>query len=131
MDHPAVNPGGIEPIMEEAINIFPNSQIQILTNGYLWYTYWPYGPDQMLWDVRLYLDRAPHSFRTEFAEASYISASRDVIIEDSSMTQLQQAGMESGGLDRVRYGEHEVLLRHFAKKLNDYISDDGNSSTRS
>lgn len=128
MDHPAINPGGVSPIMEEAINIFPNSQIQVLANGYLWYSYWPYGPDRMLWDVRLYLDRAPHDFRTEFAEACYIAASRDVIIEDSSMTQLQQAGLESGGLERVRYGEHEVLLRHFAQAIQSCIDRPRSSS---
>src|SRR3546814_14829423 len=61
IDHPSINPDQVDPIMEEAINIFPNTQIQVLTNGYLWYQYWPDGPNKMLWDVRLFLDRAPHS----------------------------------------------------------------------
>src|SRR3546814_7355353 len=90
IDHPSINPDQVDPIMEEAINIFPNTQIQVLTNGYLWYQYWPDGPNKMLWDVRLFLDRAPHSFRTEFAEASYIAASRDVMAEASSIGESQQ-----------------------------------------
>lgn len=121
MDHPAINPDRIDPIMEEAINIFPNTQIQVLRNGYLWYQYWPSGPNEMLWDVRLFLDRAPHSFRTEFAEASYVAASRDVMAEDSSMGELQQQGLISGGLERVKYGENEFMLRHFAQTLTNYI----------
>lgn len=125
IDDPSVNPGNVLPIMEEAINIFPNTQIQVLANGYLWYTYWPYGPNEMLWDVRLYLDRAPNSFRTEFAEASYIAATRDVLAEDSSMGKLQQEGLNSGGLERVLFGENEFLLRHFTRTLTDYINEDG------
>src|SRR3546814_6736329 len=113
----------LDPIMEEAINIFPNTQIQVLTNGYLWYQYWPDGPNKMLWDVRLFLDRAPHSFRTEFAEASYIAASRDVMAEDSSIGESQQEGLLSGGLARVQYGENEFMLRHFARTLTDYIEN--------
>lgn len=121
IDHPSINPGKINPIMEEAINIFPNTQIQVLANGFLWYTYWPCGPNEMIWDVRLYLDRAPHDFRTEFAEAAYISATRDVLAEDSSMGQLQQDGLNSGGLERILFGENEFLLRHFVRTLADYI----------
>ena len=123
IDHPSINPDQVDPIMEEAINIFPNTQIQVLTNGYLWYQYWPDGPNKMLWDVRLFLDRAPHSFRTEFAEASYIAASRDVMAEDSSIGESQQEGLLSGGLARVQYGENEFMLRHFARTLTDYIEN--------
>src|SRR3546814_10163196 len=99
----------LDPIMEEAINIFPNTQIQVLTNGYLWYQYWPDGPNKMLWDVSLFLDRAPHSFRTEFAHASYIASSCDVMAEDSSTDESQLEGLLPRGRARVQHGENELM----------------------
>jgi hypothetical protein len=44
-----------------------------------------------------------------------------VMAEDSSMGELQQQGLISGGLERVKYGENEFMLRHFAQTLTNYI----------
>jgi phenylpropionate dioxygenase-like ring-hydroxylating dioxygenase large terminal subunit len=121
VDHPSMNLDRIPYVMEEVINIFPNMQLQVLGNGYLWYTYWPIGPDKMRWEIRMYLAAKPTSYREEFIAEHLIVASRDVMTEDSSMSVLQHEGLSSGGLEDITLGENEYLLRHFAQSLDEWI----------
>lgn len=122
LDHPSLNRDKIPFPMEEVINIFPNFQIQVLHDSYFWYTYWPMGPDKMRWEARLHKKRGPSSFRSEFAEASMMAASRDVMTEDSSMGRLQQIGLASGGRKEIILGENEFFLKKFLVTLDDYIA---------
>jgi phenylpropionate dioxygenase-like ring-hydroxylating dioxygenase large terminal subunit len=121
-DHPGINPARITNFNLEVLNVFPNTQIQIVGDSFLWYQYWPLGPGKMHWEARIYAAAAPRTYAQEFAEAHIQAASRDVLTEDSSMSRLQQIGLESGGKTDIILGENELFLRFFATQLDAFIA---------
>lgn len=111
-EHPMVNRVGLPAFSVETTQIFPFSVLQMLTNRYIWFQYWPVGPSRTRAATRLYGPAAPTNYRQAFAEAHMIAYSRDIMTEDTIVTQMQQAGLRSGGVKDVVLGEHEYMLRY-------------------
>lgn len=121
--HPGVNTVGIDNFGTEVITIFPNVILQPLANGYLLFTHWPVAADRQIIDVRVCSRNHPVSLREEFAAANMLAATRDVLSEDISMSQVQQRGLNSGALKNVVFGENEAHLRFFSKAVASFISE--------
>jgi phenylpropionate dioxygenase-like ring-hydroxylating dioxygenase large terminal subunit len=120
--HPGVNAIGIDNFGTEVMTIFPNVILQPLANGYLLFTFWPTAVDRMTADVRVYSKAPPAGLREEFAAANMLAATRDVLTEDVSMSQVQQKGLNAGGKSKVYFGENEAHLRFFAKAVQDFMA---------
>ena len=105
----------------EVTTLFPNSIIQILPNGFLWYLVWPISANQCKYEVRIYLKSAPTGFRDEFVEAFTVASSRDVLTEDVAMSSLQQKGYHTGGKKHQYIGKSERNLRFFNDSIADYL----------
>lgn len=112
-DYPIVNRVGLPAFSVENTFIFPCSILQILTNRYIWFQYWPVAENKTRFILRLYGPAAPQSYGQELAEAHMIAYSRDIVTEDAMVVQFQQAGLESGGIKQVVFGEHEYMPRFF------------------
>jgi phenylpropionate dioxygenase-like ring-hydroxylating dioxygenase large terminal subunit len=121
-EHPGINRLKIPNFGTETITIFPNISIQPLANGYLFYQFWPISHERMRMDVRIYSRGAPKTLREEFALASTLAATRDVVAEDMAMCRLQQIGLRSGGKAVQNFGENEPLLRMFARDYEAYLA---------
>ena len=120
--HPGVNPSKVKNFMMDQLMIFPNTQIQLMLNGYLVHQFWPVAPDKMIMQTAIYGATKPESYREEFA-AIYMQASgRDVVTEDSSLSILQQKTLKSGKIKKLYFGENEPNLRFFAKQLDNKIA---------
>jgi phenylpropionate dioxygenase-like ring-hydroxylating dioxygenase large terminal subunit len=120
-DHPMVNRVGLPAFSVETTQIFPFSVLQMLTNRYIWFQYWPVGPNKTRAVTRLYGPAAPENYRQAFAEAHLLAYSRDIMTEDTVVTQLQQIGLKSGGVKQVVLGEHEYMLRFFHEKVLEHL----------
>ena len=121
--HPAVNAVGIPNFGTEGMTIFPNTFLQPLANGFLIFTFWPTAADRLVADVRIHSRAHPQSLREEFAAANMLAATRDVLTEDVSMSQMQQKGLGSGARSRVFFGDNEAHLRFFAQAVATYMAD--------
>ncbi|OYX64552.1 MAG: hypothetical protein B7Y89_02795 [Novosphingobium sp. 32-60-15] len=124
-EHPGINRLKIPNFGTETITIFPNISIQPLANGYLFYQFWPMSEGRMRTDVRIYSRHAPRTLREEFAMASTLAATRDVVVEDMAMSRLQQIGFESGGKKYQQFGQNEPLLRMFTRDYEAYLAGGG------
>jgi len=119
--HPGVNAIGIDNFGTEVITIFPNIILQPLANGYLLFTFWPTSAGRMVCDVRVHAKAPPADLRQEFATAHMLAATRDVLTEDVSMSQVQQRGLYGHGLQAVNFGENEAHLRFFSRAVADFM----------
>lgn len=119
-EHPMVNRIGLPAFSVETTQIFPFAVLQMLTNRYIWFHYWPVGPNRTRAVTRLYGPAAPSNYRQAFAEAHLHAYSRDIMTEDTVVTQLQQIGLRSGGVKEVVLGEHEYMLRYFHEAVLRY-----------
>jgi len=120
--HPGINVVGIPNFGTEVVTIFPNVILQPLANGYLLFIFWPTAADRMTVDVRIYSKAAPTNLREEFAAANMLAASRDVLTEDISMSQIQQRGLATRVKEKVYFGENEAHLRFFTKAVESFMS---------
>jgi phenylpropionate dioxygenase-like ring-hydroxylating dioxygenase large terminal subunit len=116
-EHPMINRVDLPAFSVETTQIFPFSVLQMLTNRYIWFQYWPVGPNRTRAVTRLYGPAAPLSHAQAFAEAHMIAYSRDIMTEDTVVTQLQQIGLRGGGVKDVVLGEHEYMLRFFHEEV--------------
>ncbi len=124
-EHPGINRLNIPNFGTETITIFPNISIQPLANGYLFYQFWPISEGRMRTEVRVYARHAPRTLREEFAMASTLAATRDVVVEDMAMSRLQQIGFESGGKKFQHFGQNEPLLRMFTRDYEAFLAGGG------
>ena len=124
-EHPGINRLKIPNGGTETITIFPNISIQPLANGYLFYQFWPISEGRMRTEVRIYSRHAPRTLREEYAMASTLAATRDVVVEDMAMSRLQQIGFESGGKTHQQFGQNEPLLRMFTRDYEAYLQGKG------
>lgn len=124
-EHPGINRLKIENFGTETITIFPNISIQPLANGYLFYQFWPVSERRMRTEVRIYSRHAPRTLREEYAMASTLAATRDVVVEDMAMSRLQQIGLESGGKTHQNFGQNEPLLRMFTRDYEAWLAGGG------
>jgi len=130
-DHPGINRLGIENFGTETITIFPNISIQPLANGYLFYQFWPISEGRMRTEVRIYSRHAPRTLREEYAMASTLAATRDVVVEDMAMCRLQQIGFATGGKTYQQFGQNEPLLRMFTRDYEAFLAGGGLAPLRS
>ena len=121
--HPGVNAVGISNFGTEVITIFPNVILQPLANGFLLFTFWPVAPDRMRVDVRVQSRARPANLREEFAAANMLAATRDVLTEDVTMSQMQQRGLRADGGKKVYFGENEAHLRFFARAVEEFMAE--------
>ncbi len=119
--HPGVNPSKIENFMMDQVMIFPNTQIQLMINGYLIHQFWPVAVDKMVMETTIYSATRPESYREEFAAVYMQASGRDVVTEDSSMSILQQKNLRTGVVKKLYIGENEPNLRFFAQQLSKKI----------
>jgi phenylpropionate dioxygenase-like ring-hydroxylating dioxygenase large terminal subunit len=119
--HPAVNAVNIPNFGTEGMTIFPNTFLQPLANGFLIFTFWPTAADRLVADVRVYSKKHPETLREEFAAANMLAATRDVLTEDVSMSQMQQKGLNSGARSRVFFGDNEAHLRFFSRAVASFM----------
>jgi phenylpropionate dioxygenase-like ring-hydroxylating dioxygenase large terminal subunit len=103
------------------MTIFPNTFLQPLANGFLIFTFWPTAADRLVADVRVYSKKHPETLREEFAAANMLAATRDVLTEDVSMSQMQQKGLNSGARSHVFFGDNEAHLRFFSRAVASFM----------
>lgn len=125
-----VNRIGLPSTSSELINIFPLSQFHATQLGYMWFQFWPLGPDKVRFATRVYFARKPRSYREQFVETFMCTKHRDVVSEDVAMTHIQHIGMKSGGLKYINIGEMEPLVRFTHAQIQKYLNDDASSARR-
>lgn len=122
-DCKAVDPIGLPHFGLRVLNIFPLTQIYIFADSYQVQQYWPLGPGKSRFILQGYARSAPSSHLARFAEAHTLAGVRDVLSEDIGMTERQQAALQSGGLKRIFFGEHEPVVRFMHTVLEGYLGD--------
>ncbi len=118
-----VNRIGLPSTSSELINVFPLSQFHATQLGYMWFQFWPMGPEKVRFATRVYFASKPRSYRDQFVETFMCTKHRDVVSEDVAMTHIQQIGMRSGGLKHINTGEMEPLVRFTHAQIRSYLTE--------
>ncbi len=121
-DHPMINRVGLPAFSVESTMLFPFTVLQMLTDRYIWFQYWPLSEGRTRFVLRLYGPAAPQSWRQRFADSHMIAYSRDIVTEDATVTQFQQAGLRSGGIKQVNLGDNEYMLRFHHEMVQRYLA---------
>jgi phenylpropionate dioxygenase-like ring-hydroxylating dioxygenase large terminal subunit len=123
--HPDVNPIGVKHWGSDAYGFFPVGSLTVMSTGWWFNSYWPIAKNSCRWLASWYFLR-PKTRREQFATVCAMAQYRDVLTEDNFSIRGQQAGLASGAIDQVYFGEAEVALRHISAVMTgavDSLSD--------
>jgi phenylpropionate dioxygenase-like ring-hydroxylating dioxygenase large terminal subunit len=120
--HKSMNRVGLPAAALENIILFPFTVLQLLHNRYIWFQYWPVGPNKTRFVFRAYAPYTPSTYREAFLQAHTIALTRDIVTEDGCMVKTQQRGFKANALSDVVLGENEYVLRYFHKMVQQYLS---------
>lgn len=121
-DHRGMNSPGLPQYGLRIVNLFPMTQILILSNRFQVGQFWPLAHNRTRFVVRVYT-APPTRFCEEFAEAHMTAGLRDLLTEDVAMTQLQYKGMHGRGREKVFFGDNEVGIRFAHQMIQKYLED--------
>lgn len=117
-DQPGVNATRSNIWSNEQISIYPHFVLHVSMGGWFYHRFWPIDEATTLWEV-YYHFRPVRSLRESFANQFSLAFNRDTLTEDNVAIEQQQPILASGAA-RVRFGEQEILCRHFAA-VNDAV----------
>ncbi|WP_332811486.1 aromatic ring-hydroxylating oxygenase subunit alpha [Sphingomonas sp.] len=91
--------------------IFPNFVIGLLYGTYFTYNIWPVAVNRSIWEIRMYYPKArtaSQAFTNEYGKVAF----RDGLMEDASVHEATQRGIESGAIENFQFQDEEILCRH-------------------
>jgi len=100
--------------------IFPNSVIGFLGGTFLHYRLWPMGPEQTVWEIRLYT-RKPKNAGEVLAQEFLKAGLRDTLHEDAGSHERTQSVLKSGAKKHMILQDEEVQIRFFHKMVDDHV----------
>jgi len=119
----AVNPTKSDNWSFDLNNIFPNFQLNVVNGAWYTHSFWPTGPEEMIWETRLYFSKPTNASERFFQEYSKVTV-RDVLLEDGTLTENVQKSLRSGVLDHMILQDEEIAIQHFNHVVQSYTSQE-------
>jgi phenylpropionate dioxygenase-like ring-hydroxylating dioxygenase large terminal subunit len=121
-------PRGADPLQLDdwgtsSNTIFPNTFIQIYHPGYLvTYGMWPLAYDQMRFEMHIYMTRS-RNFSELLSHKASVSMFLEAALQDFSLLEAQQAGLETRAFNAYPLTDEEVCVRHFHQQIQRAVAE--------
>ncbi|MEM1156310.1 MAG: SRPBCC family protein [Pseudomonadota bacterium] len=103
--------------------IWPQMFIQHYNPGwYVTYMMWPLAYNEMRFEVELFMPPA-QNFSDELAQKAGIFMFLDAALQDFSLLEATQQGLEVRAFDKYPLTDEEVLVRHFHQSVQSVVSE--------
>ncbi|MEM6583942.1 MAG: aromatic ring-hydroxylating dioxygenase subunit alpha [Pseudomonadota bacterium] len=117
------NPTGLENWGSVSHKIWPQMFIQHYNPGwYVTYMMWPLAYNEMRFEVELFMPPA-QNFSDELAQKAGIFMFLDAALQDFSLLEATQQGLEVQAFDKYPLTDEEVLVRHFHQSVQAVVSE--------
>jgi len=118
-------PAGVNPERSpywstDANSIFPNLVLIVFHGTYITHQFWPLAADRTLWEARTYYPQ-PQNVGQRFSQEYSKILTRDIFLEDASTVEATQSVLASGAKQHYTLQDHELLIRHTHKVIDDWI----------
>jgi len=111
------NPTGLQHWGTSSNMFFPNFYIQFYAPGWLvTYAMWPLSYNEMQFEIDMWLPPA-RTFSELLSHKAGIHMFLEAALQDFSLLEAQQAGLETRAFDRYPLTDEEVCVRHFHKEI--------------
>jgi len=108
---PQVNYKHVSPWAFDVVELFPNF---VVLPGNRWCVemwFWPLAHDRTMVEVSMCL-AAPRNLAERVGQEFPTTLAREVMCEDMSLLEAQQASLETGALEHFHLNQEEILLAH-------------------
>lgn len=117
------NPIGLKNWGNSTHMFWPNLYIQFYAPGwYLTYIMQPLAYNKMRFELDLYMPK-PRNFSEALSQKSSILQFLEAALQDFSLLEAQQLGLETRAFDSYVLTDQEVLLRQFHKQVGEAVAD--------
>ena len=118
---PMINPDRREDFSFELSVLFPNTLIHVSEGIWFTHQFWPLSQGKTLWEGRYYLAE-PKTNSQRWALEHAMTLQRNAWLEDTATMEDTQRAMESGAKDKQHLMDDEVLIRHGAVVIDQYVN---------
>lgn len=117
------NPIGMKNWANSTHMFWPNLYIQFYAPGwFLTYAMQPLASNKMRFELDLYMPK-PRNFSEALAQKSSILQFLEAALQDFSLLEAQQLGLETRAFESYWLTDQEVLLRQFHKQIQETVAD--------
>ncbi len=120
---PAANPTGLENWGNSSHKFWPNFFIQFYNPGwFLTYAMWPLSYNEMRFEIEIFMP-PPEDFTQLLSQQASLYMFMDAAIQDFSLLEATQLGLESNAIREYPLCDHEVLVRSFHENIHEVVED--------
>jgi len=120
---PAANPIGMEHWGNSTTMLWPNLYIQFYSPGwYVTYRMMPLAANKMRFEVDTYMPKA-RNFSEALAQKSCLLQFLEAALQDFSLLEAQQKGLECRAFEKYPLTDQEIMLRQFHKQVHDAVAE--------
>ncbi|MFW7269660.1 aromatic ring-hydroxylating oxygenase subunit alpha [Gluconacetobacter sp. Hr-1-5] len=116
-----INPDGRGDFAFELGVLFPNTLIHVSEGIWFTHQFWPMAHNRTLWEGRYYV-RAPKTHSERWALEHAMILQRNAWLEDTATMEATQRAMESGAKRFQILQDDEILIRHGAAVVDQYVN---------
>lgn len=118
---PTINPDRQSDFSFELSVLFPNLLIHVSEGIWFTHQFWPLAHNRCRWEGRYYVAE-PKSHSQRWALEHAITLQRNAWLEDTATMENTQRAMESGAKDVQVLQDDEILIRHGAVVVDQYVN---------
>ncbi len=118
---PTINPDRRDDFAFDLSVLFPNTLIHVSAGIWFTHQFWPMGHNKTLWEGRYYV-RAPKTNGERWALEHAMILQRNAWLEDTATMEATQRAMESGAKRFQNLQDDEILIRHGAAVVDQYVN---------
>ena len=118
-----LNPVGLKSWGTASIMLWPNIFIQWYWPGwYLTYAFWPLAYNKMRFELDIYLPKA-RNFSELLSQKAGMSMFCEATLQDFSLLEAQQQGLEMRVFENYPLTDEEVLVREYHKRIYSAVTE--------
>lgn len=116
-----INPDHRGDFAFELSVIFPNTLLHVSEGIWFTHQFWPTAHNRTVWEGRYYV-RAPKSNAERWAIEHAMTLQRNAWLEDTATMEDTQRAMESRAKTQQHLQDDEILIRHSAAVVDQYVN---------
>lgn len=118
---PMINPRRDPAFAFDLAVLFPNFLVHVMDGLYFTHQFEPIAVDKTLWEGIQYF-RPPQNAGERFSHEYGQVLQRNAWLEDTATMEATHAALSSGAKKVMHLQDHEILIRHSYKAVDDYIN---------
>lgn len=118
---PTINPDRAQDFSFELSVLFPNTLIHVSEGIWFTHQFWPLAHDRTLWEGRYYVAE-PETNAQRWALEHAMTLQRNAWLEDTATMEDTHRAMESGAKQYQNLQDDEILIRHGAVVVDQYVN---------